>query len=262
MKGIYYILLFVFIITLSKLNAQDQLFLRDGKIISCKIVALSERTISYRDTTESMSLITISKQKVLMAEYKTGSVYTFSSFNEGNSTPINNQKPLKKAISEDELMPTSIVASNIPALFVGRFTLSYEHLFYNKTIGVKVPLIITSNFILKKSNDRLNYGFISGIDINFYNEVEVDLPYFDDLKYFIGPRIRYGTEAALDGIEGFTFQIQNGFLLCSEDTKLVNSLAFGLGFFKSSSYNTSLGAYEAEKIYPWASITWSIGIGW
>jgi hypothetical protein len=44
-------LLFVSVTTL----AQDKVFLRNGKIIPCKIMAISENTISYHDTIPNSS---------------------------------------------------------------------------------------------------------------------------------------------------------------------------------------------------------------
>lgn len=73
--------------------AQDKVFLRNGKVIPCKIVAISENTISYKDTTENSSLATISKNDVLLTEYGTGTIYMF-----GKEPPVisigNNSAPI------------------------------------------------------------------------------------------------------------------------------------------------------------------------
>ena len=59
--------------------AQDKVFLRNGKIIPCKIMAISENTISYQDTIPNSALITLPKNDILMTEYgKTETVYLFS----------------------------------------------------------------------------------------------------------------------------------------------------------------------------------------
>ena len=72
---IFLLLLFVSV----KVVAQDKVFLRNGKVIPCKIEAISEKTISYHDTVPNSALITLSKNDVLMTEYgKSESIYLFS----------------------------------------------------------------------------------------------------------------------------------------------------------------------------------------
>ncbi|MDF2452238.1 MAG: hypothetical protein K0S26_1742, partial [Bacteroidota bacterium] len=95
-------------------------------------------------------------------------------------------------------------------------------------------------------------GFITGIDVNYYHDLK------PELKYYFGPRIRYGTDMTLGGIEGLTFQIQNG-IFRSRGKKMTSTLGFGVGFFKLSAKYANRGTFDTKQVYPWASFTWRLG---
>lgn len=281
---IFLVLLFVSLNTL----AQDKVFLRDGKIIPCKIIAISEKTISYRDTIPNSLVVTLSKNDVLIAEYKTGPVYMFNK----SSSPLNSVNASNKNVSpdvietreqrkerkmkewkeEEALLPNNILGFYFPELFFGRLTISYERLFANKSMGIKIPFSLTydsfgamgefsSNSSSTSSTNTTNNspiirtrgtGFITGIDVNYYYDLK------PKLKYYFGPRLRYGTDMVLGGIEGLSFQLQNG-IFKSSGKKMTSTLGFGVGFFKLSQKYANYPGYEPKQVYPWASFTWRLG---
>ena len=281
---IFLVLLFVSLNTL----AQDKVFLRDGKIIPCKIIAISEKTISYRDTISNSLVVTLSKNDVLIAEYKTGPVYMFNK----SSSPLNSVNASNKNVSpdvietreqrkerkmkewkeEEALLPNNILGFYFPELFFGRLTISYERLFANKSMGIKIPFSLTydsfgamgefsSNSSSTSSTNTTNNspiirtrgtGFITGIDVNYYYDLK------PKLKYYFGPRLRYGTDMVLGGIEGLSFQLQNG-IFKSSGKKMTSTLGFGVGFFKLSQKYANYPGYEPKQVYPWASFTWRLG---
>ena len=281
---IFLVLLFVSLNTL----AQDKVFLRDGKIIPCKIIAISEKTISYRDTIPNSLVVTLSKNDVLIAEYKTGPVYMFNK----SSSPLNSVNASNKNVSpdvietreqrkdrkmkewkeEEALLPNNILGFYFPELFFGRLTISYERLFANKSMGIKIPFSLTydsfgamgefssSSSSTSSTNTTNNSpiirtrgtGFITGIDVNYYYDLK------PKLKYYFGPRLRYGTDMVLGGIEGLSFQLQNG-IFKSSGKKMTSTLGFGVGFFKLSQKYANYPGYEPKQVYPWASFTWRLG---
>lgn len=298
---IFLILLFV---SLSNL-AQDKVFLRNGKIIPCKIIAVSEKTISYRDTIPNSLIVTLSKNEVLLTEYKTGVIYMFSeeqskvnTVNFGNETVINpeinetreqrKERKMKEWKEKEALLPNNILGFYIPELALGRLTVSYERLFANKSIGITIPFSLTYNSFRilnalaynassnnssssssssngtttsssnntttnnNNSNQTRGTGFITGIDVNYYYDLK------PELKYYFGPRLRYGTDMMLGGIEGLTFQLQNG-IFRSRGKKMTSTLGFGVGFFKLSQKYVNYAGYEPKQVYPWASFTWRLG---
>ena len=281
--------------------AQDKVFLRNGKTIPCKIMAISEKTISYKDSINA-PLITLSKNDVLLAEYQSGSVYMFSKEQAANDFKvINNEvnynsspelietrqqrkdRKMAEWKKEEALLGNNILGFYIPELVLGRLTVSYERLLANKSMGIKIPFSLTydglgflaensansnssssssssTNSTSTSSNNTSNSnvkrntgtGFITGIDVNYYHDLK------PKLKYYFGPRIRYGKDMTLGGIEGLTFQIQNG-IFRSSGKKMTSTLGFGVGFFKLSAKYANTGSYDVKQVYPWASFTWRLG---
>lgn len=280
------------------LSAQDKVFLRDGKSIVCKIVAISENTISYRDTIANSSLITVSKNDVLLTEYQNGTVYMFSKptnsdfkvINTTTTNPSSNfietreqrkERKMKEWKEQEALLGNNIIGFYIPELILGRLTISYERLLANKSMGVKIPFSITYDALGALAENSANNsststgtnssngntsnntnnsaiqrnrgtGIITGIDVNYYHELK------PQLKYYFGPRIRYGTDMSLGGIEGLTFQIQNG-IFKSSGKKMTSTVGFGVGFFKLSEKYASRSRLDTKQVYPWASFTWRLG---
>lgn len=295
MKLEVYICFFVLLFASLKSNAQDKVFLRDGKVIFCKIVAVSEKTISYKDTTANAALVTLSKNDVLLTEYQSGTIYMFSKeqpsefiIEKNNTTSFSSMPEIietreqRKARKMNEwkeqeaLLPNGILGFYIPELAFGRLTVSYERLLANKSMGIKVPFSLTYDglgFLAENSSNTSSSstntntstnttnaqvsrnrgtGFITGIDVNYYHDLK------PHLKYYFGPRIRYGTDMTLGGIEGLTFQLQNG-IFKSNGKKMTSTLGFGVGFFKLSAKYANRGTFDTKQVYPWASFTWRLG---
>jgi hypothetical protein len=299
---IFWMLLFVSVASV----AQDKVFLRNGKIVPCKIMAISENTISYQDTIPNSALVTLPKNDVLMTEYgKTETIYLFSKEQpafvlQNSTTPLSSMpemnetreqrqaRRMKEWKEKEALMPNGILGFYIVDLAFGRLTVSYERLLANKSVGIKIPLSLTydglgalAEFSSNNSNStstntnssstntntsnnnntntnnapvkrNVGTGIISGIDINYYHDLK------PQLKYFFGPRVRYGTDMTLQGIEGLTFQLQNG-ILKSSGKKMTSTIAVGVGFVKLSEKYASRGGFDTKQVYPWASFTWRLG---
>ena len=98
------------------------------------------------------------------------------------------------------------------------------------------------------SNRYSDIGFIVGMDINSYHDLK------PKLKYYVGPRIRYGKDILLGGIEGLTFQIQNG-LFRSIGEKVITSVGVGFGFFRLAETYVAGNVFNGKQVYPWASIS-------
>jgi hypothetical protein len=258
--------------------AQDQLFFRKGTQVICKIMAISEKTISYRDTIPGSPLITVPKSEVILAEYKTGPVYIFSSETALVAAPEEvmetreqrKERKMKEWKLKEQELPDNILGFYIPELLFGRFTVSFERLLANKSLGVKIPLSLTYDSFgalaqLSANSTSANTGttvsspvtrtkgvnFITGIDVNYYYDLK------PELKYFFGPRIRYGTDQVLGGIEGLSFQLQNG-IFRSRGKKMTSTLGIGFGFVKVLDFGFPTNR-DKRQVYPWGSFTWRIG---
>lgn len=298
MKNYLHSIILMLLFVSLKGYAQDKVFLRNGKIIPCKIVAISENTISYKDTIVNAPLTTISKTDVLLTEYGTGNIYMFGkekpvAKTEINTTPLSTMpemnetreqrkaRKMKEWKEQEALLSNNILGFYIPELVLGRLTISYERLLANKSMGIKIPFSLTYDAIgaLAESSANSNTtststntnsstnnnstknapvkrtpgtGFITGIDVNYYHDLK------PQLKYYFGPRIRYGTDMMLGGIEGLTFQIQNG-IFKSSGKRMTSTVGFGVGFFKLSQKYANTGRFDTKQVYPWASFTWRLG---
>ena len=188
-----------------------------------------------------------------------------------NSTKVHTESvykiPQKSTLLEEwkeqeYMLSNHIIGFYIHQLLWGRFTISYERLFADKTIGIKIPISLTYDpYARSKSNsfsgntnpyEYQKKGFIIGMDINSYHDLK------PSLKYYFGPRIRYGKDMLFGGIEGFTFQIQNG-LFKSIGKRMITSVGAGFGFFKLSEAYAIRNAFNQQQVYPWASISLRLG---
>lgn len=277
MRRILHIVLLLLAFSGARLYAQDQLFFRNGKPVPCKIVAISEKTITYRDTVPNAPLITVPKTDVILAEYKTGQVYIFSN-DQAIAPPAEvmetreqrKERKMNEWKAKEQEMSDNILGFYIPELFFGRLTVSYERLFANKSVGIKVPVSLTYDLLgaLAQANANstsANTGttvsspvtrtrgvnFITGVDVNYYYDLK------PSLKYYFGPRIRYGTDQTMGGIEGLSFQLQNG-IFKSSGKKVTSTLGIGFGFVKILSFGTP-SSRDPKQVYPWGSFTWRLG---
>jgi hypothetical protein len=277
MKYTFHILFVFFAFVAGSLYSQDQLFFRKGTSIACKIVAISEKTITYRDTVPGASLITVPKADVILAEYKTGEVYIFSSENPLVPPPEvmetreqRKERKMNEWKAKEQELSDNILGFYIPDLFFGRFTVSYERLLANKSVGIKVPLSLTYDLLgalaeASANSTSVNNGttvsspvtrtkgvnFITGVDVSYYYDLK------PALKYYFGPRIRYGTDQTLGGVEGLSFQLQNG-LFKSNGKKMTSTIGIGFGFVKILSFGTPT-TRDPKQVYPWGSFTWRLG---
>ena len=273
MKKIAYIFFVLFCIKANTVFSQDKLFLRNGSSLHCKIVSINEHTISYRDTLENSPIITIAKAQIIVAEIK-GEVYIFGSEKQVNEQSVSTnetwqqrqERRMQDWKKQEDSLSNNILGFYLPVILLGRLGVSYERLFSNKSIGIKIPVILSYNsFAYLPTNSSSNsgttnttnppnkgVGFITGIDVSFYHDIK------PQMKYYFGPRIRYGTDMLFGGIEGLTAQLQNG-IFRSSGKRFTNTFGVGVGFFKLSKKYSNLAGYTENQVYPSVSLTWRLG---
>ena len=215
----------------------------------------------------------------MMAEFKSGEIYVFgkseTSSVSNNETNINETREQRKErkMQEwkkyEETLANNIIGFEPAGFFVGRFGISYERLLANKSIGIKIPVILSYNYLSAMGNSNgINNGngnsttttnspssFVTGLDVNFYQDLK------PNTKYFFGPRIRYGKDAFLGGVEGFTAQLNNG-IFSSQGKTFTNTFGVGIGFFKllnTFTSNSFSNNYSDKQFYPSFSLTWRLG---
>lgn len=270
-----YIIALLLVSLTSLLKAQDRIFFRDGKTVHGKIVSIAENTVSFKDTVNMDVVKTVPKKDVLLAEYKNGTMFIFGDSQASSSSSVSNEgetraqrrdRKLREWKEHEQTLPNNILGFYLPELALGRFTMSYERLLANKSVGIMIPASLTYNIFPATTssydstttvyNAKRGINFITGIDLNFYTELK------PGLRYVVGPRFRYGTDMSVGsfiggpgGPTGYTAQIQNGFMKTKGD-RFVSSFTLGFGFFK---FTEPYNSVNTARIYPWASVNWRLG---
>lgn len=249
----------VIIIFLFSLNfsAQDKLFLKNDTLIKAQVYSISNELIFIKDNDTSLITKSIPKADVLLIEKENGDIFVFSEQSKKLITEKTESHPPKRNILETHPL----------GFLTGRITLVYERLNKNNTVGFVFPLSLSFDpigIIYKPTNDSTGrnsiehikgFSFISGIDINFYmNENKF-------AQFYIGPRIRYGNDMFLRGIEAYTAQTQFGIKLSDDKDYLIQHISIGFGFARifSSPAGTLL---STKQLFAWGSINYKIGIKW
>lgn len=261
------IIFFALVFSVNLIKAQDKIVFKNGKKANCKIVAINPHSVTYKDSANAENLITVPKGEVLMAEYKSGSVYIFGS-DEATKTPTVIGTPVsdrKKAWRDKEAtFSNNILGFQIPDPFWGRLTLTYERLLFDKQVGFLIPASLTydarallfagstTNPGSPGNNVSRNVSFITGADINYYFETK------GRAKFYVGPRFRYGTDVTIENVTAYSFQFQNGLFFPSANGKMANTLSLGFGFARIISL-PGAGFLNPKQAYPWASFSYRLG---
>jgi hypothetical protein len=145
----YLFFAFTFLIV-SMSNAQDKLTLKTDEVIQAKIIRITKFKITYKKHSNVAGPeYEVDKKTVKNIEFENGDV---ESFVNSNSLPFEVKK--------------SIISFNYGDFLADRFSFSYERLFNDGKLGIKIPFGVTYQNPGDYSNNRMLY--YSGLDLNFY----------------------------------------------------------------------------------------------
>jgi hypothetical protein len=248
-----YILLFLFSLAL---NAQDKLIFKNGKIKKGFIVSIGQDVIFFKNNDTALNTKQIPKADLILLENYKGDVFIFS---EAKKT-----EELKK--SELPVLKRNALGLQPLAIMLGRATIVYERFTKDNKVGFVFPLSLTFDPIGSLYNSRIDtnansvrrlsgVNFIGGMDVNFY------IGRNERTKFFVGPRIRYGTDMFLRGIEAYSIQTQFGWKIGNPSKASIQHLSFGFGLVRILS--SPAGALISPKqSYAWCSVNYRVGIKW
>jgi hypothetical protein len=152
-------------------NAQDFIYLRDGTNIKSIVKKISDKEVFFRDfDSNDTTLFSVKKPQVLMIAFENGEVKFFKKEQE-----IIHRFSFKK----------NLISYHLADLIINDFTLSYEHIFKNGTLGLQIPVSLGYSEYFDYSDFTNN--FYSGVYINFYPTGQ------GKWRYFFGPGIRLGS---------------------------------------------------------------------
>ena len=248
--------IFIFLLFTLCLNAQDKLFFKNGKIKKGFIVSTSTDVVYFKNSDTSLQIFQIPKSELILVENYKGDVFIYS---KKKSRQI-------KDITQLSTFKQNALGIQPLGIFAGRVTFVYERFTKNNSVGFAFPLSLTfdpSGKLYSSGIDtsgsavkRLSgVNFIGGVDVNFYmgkNETS---------KFFVGPRIRYGTDMFMEGIEAYSAQTQFGWKYGKDNKPFIQHLSFGFGVVRILS--SPAGArISSKQSYPWFSMNYRLGIKW
>ncbi|MBA2610463.1 MAG: hypothetical protein H0U95_00735 [Bacteroidetes bacterium] len=248
-----YILFFLFTISL---KAQDKLFFKNGTVKKGVVISIAKDVVFYKTSDTSARTQQIPKTELLLLENYKGEIFIFSEA----------KKEVETAKTELTLYKRNAIGIQPLGVFMGRITFAYERFTKDNKIGFVFPLSITFDPSGKLYNSRIDtsknavkrlsgVNFIGGIDVNFYVGRK------KNSQFFVGPRIRYGTDMFAKGTEAYTVQTQFGWRIGKPEKAVVQHLAFGFGVVRILS--SPAGAVISPKqSYASFSVNYRIGVKW
>jgi hypothetical protein len=245
-------LLIIFLFLSLCIKSQDKIFFKNGSMKQESIVSIGKDYVFIRNT-DNTAINKYPLSDIRLIERYDGRVLVYADQKELPDS-------LPKKISVDKRNSLSVR----PFSFLsGRLSAEYEYLNEAGTIGFAFPVSLTfdpfgtvyQSSFLSRNGRFEGYNVIAGADVNFY------IGKYESVRFFIGPRFRYGVDMSLGNVEAYSLQTQFGWRIGHEENKITQKLSFGFGFARilSSQAGTLV---NAKQSYGWGSINYSIGVKW
>jgi hypothetical protein len=250
-KVIYICLLFHL-----SLCGQDKLYLRNGSIKKVFIMTIAKDMVYFK-TSDTGEVKKIKREELLAIEELNGNRHIYGKAPAKISALQDAEEKIKYKKHNLGLEPFGILT--------GRATLSYEHISEDGKLGFVLPVSLTFDPLGVFYASRLDttntikrikgVNFIIGAEMNYYpGKIRAT-------RFFIGPRLRYGTDVFMRNIKGFTLQTQVGWRFGKPDGLFSQHLSAGFGFVRL--LDTPAGRLISPKqCYGWYSINYRVGINW
>ncbi len=242
----------IFLIIFRFAGAQDKLFYTNGKTKTGYLVSIGKDIVFFKKN-DTARVEQINKgELILIEDYKgTRHVFATKSINE-----VTKDSPINETLRQNALKIQPF------GVFVGRCMFLFEHLNKDQSIGYVFPLALTFDpvgvfYLPSDSSARRHISgvkFITGMDVNFYMSKK------KHTRFFIGPRLRYGTDVFLLNTEAISLQTQFGWDFGSNANLFTQQLSLGFGFVRIMSNSTT--RISRNQSNAWFSLNYSIGARW
>jgi hypothetical protein len=201
MKKALFVFLITFFVTSKFSNAQDIIYKTDGSKEEAKVTLVGDKTIEYKKyNNPDGPVYSVSKNEIMLITYENGEYETFS---EVSKDQIQEDQPdLHKDFAKN------IISYHLFDLVFGDFAFSYERIFANGQVSIKIPIAFGYDYY----NDTYDFNniFYSGIGVNFYPTGQ------GKWRYFMGPHVRIGLGQEWDWVYYYD---ENGNYLYDEDVE-------------------------------------------
>jgi hypothetical protein len=233
-------------------RGQDKLFLKNGSTLHGEIISVGREFVYFKKS-DTAYAARISRSAILLADDDMGRRYVFAG--DVSRSTLDGNTGLKR----------NYLGAQPLALLFGRATVVYERINKKGDVGIVIPFSLTYDPFGRIYNSRLDtttgrgriagVNFIAGADVNFYFGKK------DDVKFFAGPRFRYGTDLFLRGIEGYSLQTQLGWRIRGDDFPVIQHISIGFGFARIVS--TPAGnIVDPRQSFGWMSINYRLSFSW
>ncbi len=201
MKKIFLLTLISYFTILNLSFSQDIIYKTDGSKEEVKVTMIGDKTIQYKKfNNPDGPVYTAGKNEIMLITYENGEYETFS----GNREDL---------IKEDQPdlhtdFARNIISYHLFDLVFGDFAFSYERIFANGQVSVKIPVAFGYDYY----NDTYDFNnvFYSGIGVNFYPTGQ------GKWRYFMGPHVRIGLGQEWDWVYYYD---ENGNYLYDEEVE-------------------------------------------
>ncbi len=248
------LLSFIFVLFCFKVIAQDKLILKSGQVLHGEFHSFGNQSVLFK-CKDSLLTSTINSNKILIVERSDGERHIIGQVSKAENAMQIDSSQVQAAKHAFGIQPFGV--------FLGRITLVYEHFFKSGKLGLSIPFSLTFDpfgVIYNSGSDSTvdapehipGVAYITGMDLNYYFKES------EGMRFYMGPRIRYGTDKMLRGLEGINAQYQFGWHIQS-GRNLSQHLSIGYGFVKILNIPSS-STLNPDQLYGWVSFNYRISL--
>jgi hypothetical protein len=235
-------------------RSQDRLYFRDGTVKTGILVSVAREHVYFR-ASDTSQVTRLDKNELVVIEQQNGARYLFSKKSKKEEKPQTAPVPAGKRHS------LSIAPLEI---FAGRATFIFEQLTKDGRIGIAIPVSLTFDPfgpIYALPIDTVNFSRITGVNFITGADLNIYIGKKPNATFFLGPRLRYGTDVFLSNITGFSYQTQLGWRFGRPGSRFVSHLSVGYGFVRI--FNSPAGPLiDSNQSYGWYSLNYRLGVRW
>jgi hypothetical protein len=251
MRHLTYIIILFSLVT----RAQDKVFFRNGHLKTGIVISISKELVYFK-TSDTSRVEQFQKSDILLIEDYRGATHVFSG----------KEQQKKESNPEAFTFKRNTLALQPFSIFIGRATLIYERLSEDGKVGIVLPLTLTFDPFGPIFPTGIDTGaaaikriegvsFIAGLDLNFYVGRKTNA------TFFMGPRLRYGTDLFLREVEAYTLQTQLGWRFGPPQQAFVQHFSVGFGIANIISAPTT-ALLSPKQFYGWYSVNYRLGFRW
>lgn len=240
--------LFFFIMySLTIVGQEDKLFLSDNTVFKCRFISFENNYVYYK-LNDTSFVNKISRDKVVKIQTEKKSILLASYKNKDSITAQN--------------FFTRRMYLNPFSFFSGNISIAYEQYFNGNNCSLFIPFTLLYDHTKQLQRDTLTFHPLNRNKIDFKLAIALNL-YLgnkENRKFYIGPRLQYGSYLIWQDIQGWAIQAQTGWKIRSPLKRFNHNICVSYGFGKP--INTDNFNVPKNRTYGVIGFDYYIGFGW